>query len=96
MELRKLAEKIVMKKYKDYPVISLDKAIDAMLSFHEQASKDMVDKKFLLWLADEHYYVYDEQRKTWKTDEPTAFSEEYTLDELFTFWKDNIQDNEIT
>jgi len=92
-ELRKLAEEKLNEKVQfkvndgvvNLPLM-LNAIIDAMLSFHEQASKDMYPKEFIIWkdfncsfnhntglyICKEHDYWQD-------------------LPNLFVFYKDNIQ-----
>ena len=91
-DLRKLAEEIAY-KYEltdddgyGTDCVFIDDTINAMLSFHEQASRDMYPKEFIIWkdfncsfnhntglyICKEHDYWQD-------------------LPNLFVFYKDNIQ-----
>jgi hypothetical protein len=61
---------------------SKDAIIDAMLSFHEQASKDMYPEDFVKYSANCYYEngIYWHDGNT------------YTLDELYKIWQTNVKD----
>ena len=56
---------------------SVERIIDAMLSFHEQASKDMIEREFVKWACKGLLII--------KRDH------EMTMEGAYKFWKDNIQ-----
>ena len=99
-DLRKLAEEKLNEKVQfkvnddgvNLPLM-LNAIIDAMLSFHEQASKDMVDLKFVEWACfeDSGFEITFNQA----TNEHGFYSEKlhvfYSLSELYQYYKNNIQ-----
>ena len=98
-DLRKLAEEIAYK----YEItdsdgsgtdcVFIDDTIDAMLSFYEQASKDMVDLKFVEWACfeDSGFEITFNQA----TNEHGFYSEKlhvfYSLSELYQYYLTNIK-----
>jgi len=94
-DLRKLATDIYNKhfdKYIDNPDKNRDFLIDAMLSFHEQASKDMYPKEFVEWKDENYYYSLEIYWKRVKTMiDITKVKKFYSLDELYQYYLTNIK-----
>ena len=105
-DLRKLAEKILFKKdliisenvkSDDECRVEFEDAIDAMLSFHEQASKDMYPKEFVFWFKGQttfHQCVIEDEifwyEPNWASNMEPKY---YTFDEIYQYFKDNIYAN---
>ena len=99
-DLRKLATDTYNKhfdKYIDNPDKNRDFLIDAMLSFHEQASKDMYPKEFVFWFKEQtvFYQCVIEDEIFWCEPNWTSNIEPkyYTFDEIYQYFKDNIYAN---
>ena len=94
-DLRKLAIKIVYKNLHRYigsnqkreDIIDSD-IIDSHIDFYKQASKDMYPKEFIRWIVSKKspVVICHGDRKPFVTT-----NKDYTPDELFIYWKDNIQ-----
>jgi len=94
-DLRKLAEEIAYK----YEItdgdgcgtdcVFIDDTINAMLSFHEQASKDMFEREFVEW-AIINVAILGVKGKFQLIDGPEL--EFDSLDELYQYWITNIKD----
>jgi len=54
-------------------------------------SEHYYPKEFLLWTHSQGYWLFDSLTCLWVSDEPKAFQEEKTTDELFNYWKENEQ-----
>ena len=54
-------------------------------------SEHYYPKEFLLWTHSQDYWLFDSLTCLWVSDEPKAFQEEKTTDELFEYWKENEQ-----
>jgi len=64
-----------------------------LLSFHEQASKDMYPKEFVEWLLTscDTGIDDDETQMKWIVEVETHVIEYMTTKQALKFWKDNIQ-----
>ena len=71
---------------KDYvPFDQMVSDLTALISEH------CYPKEFLLWTHSQDYWLFDSLTCLWVSDEPKAFQEEKTTDELFEYWKENEQ-----
>ena len=52
-------------------------------------SEHYYPKEFVLWLIIQNYWGMDILTCKWTNDEPKAFQEEKTTDELFNYWEEN-------
>jgi len=57
-------------------------------------SEHYYPKEFLLWTHSQGYWLFDSLTCLWVSDEPKAFQEEKTTDELFEYWKEDEQEEE--
>ncbi len=48
-------------------------------------------KEFLLWTHSQDYWLFNSLTCLWVSDEPKAFQEEKTTDELFNYWTNNVK-----
>ena len=103
-DLRKLAEELLIKIYEpeskdcqtqkeDLQLAitlnpSVERIIDAMLSFHEKASKDMYPKEFVDWAIRKQNLIWSGIYEEWQTSYAGNY---HSLDDLFTYFKDNIK-----
>ena len=105
MNKRKLAEEILIKRGikfiapqkrdKNEAKIFVGLLVDAMLSFHEQASKDTYPEKFINWLEweddnDDYHFIKDYTTNKWLNADENM--KEYSLFELYQYWQTNIKD----
>ena len=73
-------------KNKNSYIYSREEALELMLSFHEQASEDMIEREFVKWvLAEDIFYEdgiinYERAGKWFRT-----------FDELYQYWQINIK-----
>jgi len=57
-------------------------------------SEHYYPKEFVLWAHSQDYWLFDSLTCLWVSDEPKAFQEEKTTDELFEYWKEDEQEEE--
>ena len=57
-------------------------------------SENYYPKEFVLWAHSQDYWLFDSLTCLWVSDEPKAFQEEKTTDELFEYWKEDEQEEE--
>ena len=82
-KLREIAEKHKF-GYQEY--------VDHVVSeYTALISEHYYPKEFLLWTHSQGYWLFDSLTCLWVSDEPKAFQEEKTTDELFEYWKTNEQ-----
>ena len=59
-------------------------------------SENYYPKEFVLWAHSQDYWLFDSLTCLWVSDEPKAFQEEKTTDELFEYWKEDEQEEHPT
>jgi len=66
-----------------------DKSKELLSDLTALISENYYPKEFVLWLVIQNYWGMDILTCKWTNDEPTAFQEEKTTDELYEMWKEN-------
>lgn len=91
-KLREIAEKyfpcVGTKNDREYRKMEQDALVSDLTAL---ISEHYYPKEFVLWLVIQDYWGMDILTCKWTNDEPTAFQEEKTTDELFEYWKENEQ-----
>ena len=99
-KLRKFAEKWGMGYFDDgvdYGYKPTSKKIEQCLSdLTALISENYYPKEFVLWAHSQDYWLFDSLTCLWVSDEPKAFQEEKTTDELFEYWKEDEQEEHPT
>ena len=80
-----------LKKEVLYNSIQQAKQDECLSDLTALISEHYYPKEFLLWTHSQGYWLFDSLTCLWVSDEPKAFQEEKTTDELFNYWKENEQ-----
>jgi hypothetical protein len=94
-KLREIAEKyfpcVGTKNDREYRKMEQDALVSDLTAL---ISEHYYPKEFVLWAHSQDYWLFDSLTCLWVSDEPKAFQEEKTTDELFEYWKEDEQEEE--